>query len=108
MSAYRFFIGARTHAAISAYSTCVPTLALGYSIKSKGIVKDLGLPEELILDSKNFHEGDLLKSFIYMLNSESQIREHLTSVMPEYIGRLDKVVNVVKNRLFITDNYDKI
>lgn len=108
MSAYRFFIGARTHAAISAYSTCVPTLALGYSIKSKGIVKDLGLPEELILDSKNFHEGDLLKSFIYMLNSESQIREHLTSVMPEYIGRLDKVLNVIKNRLFVTDYYDKI
>lgn len=95
ISRCRFFIGARTHAAISAYSTCVPTLALGYSIKSKGIVKDLGLPEELILDSKNFHEGDLLKSFIYMLNSESQIREHLTSIMPKYISQLSKVRELV-------------
>ena len=30
----RFFVGARTHATIAAYSSCVPTLAAGYSVKS--------------------------------------------------------------------------
>lgn len=45
------FIGARTHAVISAYSTCVPAIALGYSIKSKGIAKDLNLPDELVVDT---------------------------------------------------------
>ena len=37
----RFFVGARTHSTIAAYSTMVPTLVLGYSIKSLGIAKDL-------------------------------------------------------------------
>lgn len=37
----RFFIGARTHSMIAAYSTGVPAFALSYSIKSKGIAKDL-------------------------------------------------------------------
>ncbi|MDO5124498.1 MAG: polysaccharide pyruvyl transferase family protein, partial [Eubacteriales bacterium] len=41
ISRCRFFVGARTHATIAAYSTCVPTLVVGYSIKSKGIAKDL-------------------------------------------------------------------
>lgn len=91
----RFFIGARTHAAISAYSTCVPTLALGYSIKSKGIAKDLGLSDKLILDSKNFEREELVKSFIYMLNSEAQIKEHLNCIMPNYIKRLNEVKGIV-------------
>ena len=91
----RLFIGARTHAAISAYSTCGPTIALGYSIKSRGIAKDIGLSEKLILNSKNFQKGDLLRSFIYMLNSESQIKGHLISVMPEYISRLAEVKNLI-------------
>ena len=46
----RFFIGARTHATIAAYSNCVPTMVLGYSIKSRGIAKDLFGEEKLVLD----------------------------------------------------------
>ena len=44
ISKCRFFIGARTHAMISAYAMCVPALALGYSVKSLGIAKDIGMP----------------------------------------------------------------
>ena len=42
------FIGARTHATIAAYSSGVPTLVLGYSVKSRGIARDLfkGTPVE--------------------------------------------------------------
>ena len=45
----RFFIGARTHATIAAYSQCIPTMVLGYSVKSKGIAKDLFGEEKLVL-----------------------------------------------------------
>lgn len=34
-------IASRTHASIAGYSQCVPTLVYGYSVKSKGIAKDL-------------------------------------------------------------------
>ena len=37
ISRCELFIGARTHATIAAYSTGVPTLVLGYSVKARGI-----------------------------------------------------------------------
>ena len=37
ISSCKIFVGARTHATIAAYSSCVPTLVVGYSVKSKGI-----------------------------------------------------------------------
>ena len=36
-----YFIGASTPSTIAAYSTGVPTLVVGYSVKAKGIAKDL-------------------------------------------------------------------
>lgn len=88
ISKCKMFIGARTHAVISAYSTCVPALALGYSIKSRGIAKDLGLSEKMVVNSKYIHhEGYLLDAFKYMYVNESIIRKHLCEVMPEYKKR---------------------
>ncbi|MCH5176390.1 MAG: polysaccharide pyruvyl transferase family protein [Prevotellaceae bacterium] len=83
----RVFIGARTHAVISAYSMCVPAIALGYSIKSRGIARDLGLDERLVINSKNFVKGDMISSFDYLMHHEDNIRQHLTKVMPEYKER---------------------
>lgn len=42
----RFMIAARTHASIAAYSTQVPTLVIGYSVKARGIARDLFGNEE--------------------------------------------------------------
>lgn len=41
ISRCRYMVTARTHASIAAYSTRVPTLVVGYSVKSKGIAKDI-------------------------------------------------------------------
>lgn len=85
ISKCKYFIGARTHAVVSAYSTCVPSLALGYSIKSKGIAKDLGIPEEFVVNSKKpKHDNDLLDSFISLCQNDQKMRTQLESVIPEY------------------------
>lgn len=84
VSKCRFFIGGRTHAVISAYSTCVPAIALGYSIKAKGIAKDLGLSDLLVVDTKSFEAGSLLRGVKYLLANEDMIRTHLEAVIPEY------------------------
>ena len=82
----RFFIGARTHAMISAYAMCVPSLALGYSVKSKGIAKDIGLQERLVVDfDKLTSKNDIKYAFIYLIENEASIREHLKITMPAYI-----------------------
>ncbi|WP_022779600.1 polysaccharide pyruvyl transferase family protein [Butyrivibrio sp. AE3009] len=41
IAACNFFVGARTHSTIAAYSSGVKTLVIGYSVKSRGIAKDL-------------------------------------------------------------------
>lgn len=89
------FIGARTHAVISAYSTCTPAIALGYSIKSRGIAKDLQLDETLVVDSKNFKFNQLLDSFRYAMEHETEIRFHLKNIMPSYVKQLDTLKHCI-------------
>lgn len=86
ISKCRFFIGARTHATIAAYSTTVPTLVVGYSVKAKGIARDLfGTDENYVIPVQSLKEDDdLVKAFEYIRTNEINIRQHLLSIMPEY------------------------
>ena len=89
ISKCKFFIGARTHSVISAYSTCVPAIALGYSIKARGIAKDIGLPDKLVVDfSKDLQKSVLLESFKYLEENENQIRTLLERNIPPYKKKL--------------------
>ena len=97
ISRCRFFIGARTHAMISAYSTCVPALALGYSIKAIGIAKDLGLPKELVADYRTLASVDAFSNaFTYLLSHETEIKNHMQTVMPAYIQKAYEMKKVVE------------
>ena len=89
ISRCRFFIGARTHATIAAYSTCVPTLVIGYSVKAKGIAKDIfGTYENYVLPVQSLsNKDDLINSFEWMKDNEDDIRKHLNEFMPEYKER---------------------
>lgn len=89
ISRCRMFIGARTHATIAAYSSCVPTLVLGYSVKSKGIARDIfGTDENYVIPVQNMSSDEILADgFEWLLNNENDIREYLKKNMPEYIKR---------------------
>ena len=89
ISRCRMFIGARTHATIAAYSTCVPTLVVGYSVKARGIAKDLfGSYENYVLPVQALKDPeDLSTAFLWLLAHEQEIRSHLKQIMPEYISR---------------------
>ena len=82
----RFFIGARTHATIAAYSTCVPTLVVGYSVKSRGIAIDLfGTEENYVLPVQNLkQENEFCNAFDWLTKNEKIIRTHLETIMPAY------------------------
>lgn len=87
ISRCRFFIGARTHATIAAYSTGVPTIALSYSVKSLGIAQDLfGKQDGYVIRHKNItDENELKDAFINtLLNNENAIRARYKKILPEY------------------------
>lgn len=85
----RFFIGARTHATIAAYSNCVPTLVLGYSVKSRGIARDLfGSEENYVIPVQGMTDPNTLaEGFGWLLEHEQDIRSHLEAAMPAYRSR---------------------
>lgn len=86
ISRCRFFVGARTHATIAAYSTCVPTLVVGYSIKSRGIAVDLfGTYDNYVLSVQNMKtDSELTEAFKYFMNNENKIKNTLCDVIPKY------------------------
>lgn len=79
----RFFIGARTHATIAAYSNYVPTIVLGYSVKSKGIAKDIFGEEKLVLGIEEISDSRLLIGKLdEMLREEEALKAKLKDAIP--------------------------
>ncbi len=87
ISRCRFFIGARTHATIAAYSTGVPTLVLGYSVKSRGIARDLfGTDENYVVPVQTLtRPNQIQQAFCWLEEHEEEIRARLEQRMPDYI-----------------------
>jgi len=93
----RFFIGARTHATIAAYSNSIPTMVLGYSVKSKGIAKDLFGEEKLVLNINEISNSKLLKAYFNeMVNEEYQIINKLNESIPRIKEMSYKAVDHLK------------
>lgn len=89
ISQCRFFVGARTHATIAAYSSCVPTLVVGYSVKARGIARDLFKSEEpYVLPVQSLKaETDLLQAFNWIVQNEDSIKQQLEDEMPSFIKK---------------------
>lgn len=101
ISKCRFFVGARTHATIAAYSTCVPTLVVGYSTKSIGIARDLfGTEEGYVCSVQQMQdENMLLQAFLGMYQEEETRRGYLKTFIPEYVQRHSACVGAVNSLL---------
>jgi polysaccharide pyruvyl transferase WcaK-like protein len=81
------FAGARTHSTIAAISSQVPTLSVSYSLKAKGINRDVyGHLDYCIhvseLTPQSFQEG--LQN---LLTNEAAIRERFRSRVPELVDQ---------------------
>lgn len=94
----RFVVAARTHASIAAYSTCVPTLVVGYSIKAKGIANDIfGTVDNYVIPVQELVESDMLsRRFAWFMEHEKEIKAHLDSFMPEYRKKAWKMVDILE------------
>lgn len=96
ISQCRFFIGARTHATIAAYSTGVPTLVLGYSVKSRGIARDLfGTEEGYVLPVQALtHPDDLLSAFRNITGQEQAMQNRLRLMQTVRTKQTDPLASI--------------
>lgn len=85
----RFLVTARTHASIAAYSTGVPVLVAGYSVKARGIAEDLfGTDENFVVAVQTLSRPEeLAEAFWWMHEREALIRDTLQQKIPAYVER---------------------
>ncbi len=98
ISGARFGMFARTHACIAAYSSLVPTIALGYSSKAFGIATDLGM-SDYVLDVGTISDKKyLIQVFANLIADERKIKRSLSDQMPVYIKNAipDYIVSFMK------------
>lgn len=84
ISQLRFFIGARTHATIAALSSGVPTVSIAYSVKARGINRDLFSNEAVVLPTPDLSAKTLQEKLDYLQANEESLREKLAQAMPTY------------------------
>ncbi len=93
----RFFVAARTHASIAAYSQSIPTLVVGYSVKARGIAKDIfGSYDGRVLPVQELAKGDeLAKAFASLCAREDSERQIYAKIMPDYIKKAYLAKNAI-------------
>lgn len=90
ISKLNFLVTARTHASIAAYSQYVPTLVVGYSVKSTGIAEDIfGESEHFVVQAEQMKTNHYLTDkFKWIYNHGNTISKHLKKVMPAYCNNV--------------------
>jgi len=85
----RYMVAARTHASIAAYSEAVPTLVVGYSVKARGIARDIfGSEEGYVRPVQSLERPDeLTRAFQFLQTNETKIRAHYALMMGSYKAR---------------------
>lgn len=90
-------VTARTHASIAAYSSAVPTLVIGYSVKAKGIARDLFGEEDghLIPVQELGGETELIAAYDAMIERSEAERAFLLERLPAYMAGAEETIDAV-------------
>ncbi len=87
ISQCRFFIGARTHSTIAALSSEVPTISIAYSVKAKGINRDLFGNIRYVLNTPDVSRVALTERLAQLMEEESALRSILRERRVEMLER---------------------
>ena len=90
-------VASRTHATIAAYSSCVPVVAIGYSVKARGIAGDLG-QEKYVTGIESITGDKLVQLTRECLQNRAHIIDVLKEKIPEYREKNvnDRIIQMLK------------
>ncbi len=97
ISKAEILVASRTHATIAAWSTGVPTIAVGYSNKAVGISSDLG-QEKYLLDINTLTGERLCKVFQEIERNKNKIKNELLekSIVCKNMVINNKIITILK------------
>ncbi|MDP4119248.1 MAG: polysaccharide pyruvyl transferase family protein [Bacillota bacterium] len=92
------YVGARTHSTIAAYSTCVPTLVIGYSVKSKGLATDIfGTDKNYVIPIHTIdNDNVVVEGAKWLIENKDAIRSRLEKTMPDYIEKAKSAAELLR------------
>lgn len=79
----KLFAGARTHSTIASLSSRVPTLSFAYSIKARGINRDIFGHDNYCLNPEELSPENVVKKISVMLEDNMEIRSTLKKSIPK-------------------------
>ncbi len=99
ISQCRFFIGARTHATIAAWSTYVPTISIAYSVKATGLNTDLFGDLRYVLETPKLSRKTLWESLEKLRSDEQGIKILLEQRIPVWRQRARHAMDFLRTNL---------
>lgn len=88
------FIGARTHSVIAALSSGVPAVALAYSVKARGIHRDLFGHEDGVLDARGLDASTVDRALLSLQERAPLERTLLRRLIPRWHRRARQAMEV--------------
>jgi polysaccharide pyruvyl transferase WcaK-like protein len=82
ISKCEIFAGARTHSTIAALSTGVPTLSIGYSLKARGINRDIYGHQDFCIPVAELKQEVLVERIKHLLDDRHTLRAELMEKLP--------------------------
>lgn len=99
IGASRFLIAARTHATIAGWSQHVPTASIAYSIKARGLNKDLFDSLDYVIETPKVSRDTLWASLDRLRQRESALHELLAQRIPQWKRNADLNAEVLQGIL---------
>jgi len=96
-----YLIGTRFHSVIFALTSFVPSIAIGYEYKTRGIMMDLGL-ESWVVDINDVDIKKLTSLFDSLVTTRGIYLYQLKKVLPAYIEKAKKSI------VFVKETYNKV
>ncbi|CUH80893.1 colanic acid biosynthesis protein [Tritonibacter multivorans] len=92
-----FFLGARMHATIAAFSSGVPVVPMAYSRKFKGVFGTLGYARSV--DCQNDSAEDIMAAIDTAFHQRDTLREEITEALTRVDERLDRYTDLIAEQM---------
>jgi colanic acid/amylovoran biosynthesis protein len=93
------FVGARTHSTIASLSNCIPTLSLGYSMKSRGINQDIFGHCDWMLPVDQIEPAAFAEKVKHLVDCRSDVSNYLNGMMETYKNKAWNAGTLLRNML---------
>ncbi|PKK85494.1 MAG: hypothetical protein CVV63_05160, partial [Tenericutes bacterium HGW-Tenericutes-8] len=97
ISKCKYFIGARTHATIAAFSQNVPTISLGYSMKARGLNDEIFDSRDYLIEANEFNLDTLNSKFTHLANNRNMAIDKFNAANRNAYEMVHNAINLLKS-----------